>query len=77
MDEKGCQHGGGRKESGRKYFVPRSQRPRYRQCSANLELVTVIECVCADGTFLLPGFVFSGKEFSPEWFEVDPKIWYT
>ena len=77
MDEKGCQHGGGRKESGRKYFVPHSRRPQYRQHSANLELVTVIECVCADGTFLLPGFVFSGKEFSPEWFEVDPKIWYT
>lgn len=76
MDEKGCQRGGGRKQSGRKYFVPRSCRPRYRQHSANLELITIIECVCADGTYFLPGFVFSGKEFSPEWFTVDPKISY-
>lgn len=76
MDEKGCQRGGGRKQSGRKYFVPRSRHPRYRQRSANLELITIIECVCADGTSFFPGFVFPGKEFSPEWFAVDPKISY-
>jgi len=75
MDEKGCQRGGGRKSSSRKYFVPRNRCPKYRQRSANLELVTIIECVCADGTALLPGFVFSGKEFCPEWFDVDPDIW--
>jgi hypothetical protein len=74
MDEKGCQRGGGRKCSSRKYFVPRTRRPRYKQRSANLELVTIIECVCADGTTLQPGFVFQGKEFSPEWFEVDDNI---
>lgn len=76
MDEKGCQRGGGRKSSSRKYFVPRNRRPKYRKRSANLELVTIIECVCADGTPLLPGFVFSGKEFCPEWFDVDPEIWW-
>jgi Tc5 transposase DNA-binding domain len=69
MDEKGCQRGGGRKNSGRKYFVHRARRPRYKAHSGNLELVTIIECVCANGTYLLPGFVFSGKEFSPEWFK--------
>jgi len=74
MDEKGCQRGGGRKNSNRKYFVHRSRRPQYRARSGNLELITIIECVCADGTYLLPGFVFSGKEFSREWFEVDPGI---
>lgn len=74
MDEKGCQRGGGRRGSGRKCFVPRRRRPQYKSRSANLELITIIECVCADGTSLLPGFVFSGKEFCPEWFAVNPKI---
>ncbi|KJA15782.1 hypothetical protein HYPSUDRAFT_71833 [Hypholoma sublateritium FD-334 SS-4] len=75
MDEKGCQRGGGRKSSSRKYFVPRIRRPKYRARSANLELVTIIECVCADGTALLPGFVFSGTQFLPEWFQdVDDDI---
>lgn len=74
MDEKGCQRGGGRKISGWKYFVNRARWPKYKARSANLELVTIIECVCANGTYLLPGFVFSGKEFSPEWFKVDPRI---
>jgi ribosomal protein S14 len=74
MDEKGCQRGGSRRSSLRKFFVSRTKRTKYRPKSANLELVTVIECICADGTELSPGFVFSGKEFSPEWFEVDPNI---
>ena len=74
MDEKGCQRGGSRRSSLRKFFVSRTNRTKYRPKSANLELVTVIECICADGTELSPGFVFSGKEFSPEWFEVDSNI---
>jgi hypothetical protein len=74
MDEKGCQRGGGRKHTNQKYFVQRSRRPKYRARSGHLELTTIIECVCADGTDLLPGFVFSGKEFAPEWFQVDPGI---
>lgn len=76
MDEKGCQRGGGRKQSFIKYFVPRNRRPKYRRRSANLELVTVIECVCADGSSLTPGFVFAGKEYLPEWFQVQDDIWY-
>ena len=74
MDEKGCQRGGGRKGSSQRYFIPRRRRPKYMSRSTNLELITIIECVCADGTALLPGFVLSGKEFCPEWFMVDPKI---
>ncbi|KAE9398012.1 hypothetical protein BT96DRAFT_822556 [Gymnopus androsaceus JB14] len=50
------------------------KRPAYKKCSANLKLATIIECVSADGTALCPGFVFSGKEFDPEWFTVDPDI---
>ena len=75
MDEKGCQRGGGRKASQRKYIVPRAKRPKYKKRSANLELVTIIECVCADGTSISPGFVFQGSSFCPEWFEVQPDIW--
>ena len=74
MDEKGCQRGGCRRCSLRKFFVSRTNRTKYRPKSPNLELVTIIECICADGTGLSPGFVFSGKDFSPEWFEVDPNI---
>jgi hypothetical protein len=77
MDEKGCQRGGGRKASSRKYFVPRTKRPKYKKRSANLELVTIIECVNADGESIAPGFVFQAKSnsFCPEWFEVQPDIW--
>jgi hypothetical protein len=46
MDEKGCQRGGERKNSNWKYFVHRLHRPKYRVRSGNLELVTIIECVC-------------------------------
>ena len=42
--------------------------------STNLELVMIIECVCANSAALLPRYVFSGKEFCPEWFTIDPKI---
>jgi len=59
-----------------KYFIPRERRPQYKIRSPNLELVTIIECVCADGESLPPGFIFAGKEFHPEWFEVDPEIRY-
>jgi hypothetical protein len=74
MDEKGCQRGGGHKGSGQKYFVPCRRWPKYMLHSANLELITIFECVCADGTSLLSGFVFLGNEFCLEWFTVDPKI---
>jgi hypothetical protein len=68
MDEKGCQRGGGRHLRAIKYFIPRSRRPHYKLQSANLELVTIIECVCADGTSIEPGFIFAGEKFHPEWF---------
>ncbi|PCH38501.1 hypothetical protein WOLCODRAFT_31715, partial [Wolfiporia cocos MD-104 SS10] len=43
---------------------------KYKIHSPNLEHVTIIECVCADGESLKPGFVFSGKRFHKEWFEI-------
>ena len=75
MDEKGCQRGGGRRIQAIKYFIPCNQQLSYKLRSANLELVTIVECICADGTSLLPGFIFPGKEFHPEWFmDVDERI---
>ncbi|KAH7903405.1 DDE superfamily endonuclease-domain-containing protein [Hygrophoropsis aurantiaca] len=71
MDEKGIQLGGGRRCDNTKYLYSRSQKARVKIQNADLELVTIIECVCADGNSLKPGFVFSGVEFCPEWFEED------
>lgn len=75
MDEKGCQRGGGRKLHSIKYFLPRTRRPHYKIRSDNLELVTIIECVAADGSSIKPGIVFSGKEgYCREWLAVDGEI---
>ncbi len=73
MDEKGIQRG---RRSGEqeKYILHRSERPTYKLRSANLELITVIECVRADGETLKPAFIFPGKEFHKEWFDVDDDI---
>ncbi|PCH44073.1 hypothetical protein WOLCODRAFT_76957 [Wolfiporia cocos MD-104 SS10] len=75
MDEKGVQWGGGYKVTALKYFIPRDCWPKYKICSPNLELVTIIECICADGVSLKPGLIFLGKQFHREWFEADPDIW--
>ena len=56
--------------------MPRNRRPCYRTKSDNLELVTIIECVNAEGSSIKPGFVFPGKEFHGEWLEEDPDIRY-
>ncbi len=69
VDEKGAQLGGGRKSTGVKYFHCRHNREKYRKRSANLELITIIECVSADGVALTPGFIFSGGWYDMAWFE--------
>ena len=61
MDEKGIQLGGGRKLDGTRYLFAWDQQNRVRTQNANLELVTTIECVAADGSSLKPCFVFTGK----------------
>jgi hypothetical protein len=77
MDEKGVQWGGGRKTQAQKYFVPHSKRPKYKLHSTNLELVTIVECVAADGGFISLEIIFEGKQqYEGAWFEVDPKILY-
>lgn len=60
MDEKGIQMGGPRNGSGQKYVLSREEKKAARPYvvkSDSLELVTVIEAVCADGAALSPGFV--------------------
>ncbi|CDO76318.1 hypothetical protein BN946_scf184751.g10 [Trametes cinnabarina] len=75
MDEKGIQRGGGRRLQWIKYFVPRGRRVNYKLHSANLELITIIECVSADGGNILPGFIFAGSQFEAELFkDVDPRV---
>ena len=60
-----------------KYFVPCSKCPKYKLHSANLELVTIVECATADRGFISPGIIFEGKQkYEAAWFEVDPKILY-
>ena len=61
MGEKGIQMGGGRKGTHTKYFFARDDNMQYKLQSDNLQLVTVIEVVCADGTANIgPRFVFPG-----------------
>ncbi len=49
---------------------------KYKHRSANLELITIIECISADGKELLPGFVFEGQQYDPEWFKTNREITY-
>jgi hypothetical protein len=74
MDEKGIQLGGGRKGNREKLFFSQDQKARLKIQSANLELVTVIECISADGSSTPPGFVFPGVDMFPEWGMVNPDI---
>lgn len=75
IDEKGIQIGGGQKGSGEKYFFSRKEIHNYMFSDPNRELITVIENCCADGTALLPAFVFSGQVVDNENLEVDDNIW--
>jgi len=75
MDEKGVQWGSGHKAQVQKYFFPWNKHLKYKLHSANLELVTIVECIAANGKYVSPGIIFEGKQqYEWAWFEVDPKI---
>lgn len=77
MDEKGIQMGGGRKGTRTKYFFSRDDKMQYKLQVDDLQLVTVIEVVCADRTADIgPGFVFPGTTKHREWFS-EPDIKYS
>jgi hypothetical protein len=69
MDEKGIQLGVGRKQ---KVFVDRDQKDVYAIEDGNRELVTVIECICADGTVLPPSVIFQAIRRELEWARSNP-----
>lgn len=61
---------GNRKQGRQKYFFGCEDCARYKLRSDNLELVTIIHCVCANGSKLVPTFIFQGGQtFHVEWFE--------
>ncbi|KIK51107.1 hypothetical protein GYMLUDRAFT_252387 [Collybiopsis luxurians FD-317 M1] len=69
------QLGGGCHNSQEKFFYSRRDKMMYKQKGDSLELVTIIDCVCADGTASIkPAFVFAGTTKFAEWFEVDNNI---
>jgi hypothetical protein len=68
----GVQFGGSRNKLRQKFFFGHSDKARYRLRSDNLELVTILDAVCADGTRLEPGFVFQGGQtMEAAWFLAD------
>ncbi|KAJ3001432.1 hypothetical protein NUW54_g4317 [Trametes sanguinea] len=75
MDKKGIQRGGGKRLQHIKYFVPRGRRVNYKLRSSNLELITIIECISADGTALSPGFIFAGSQVPADMYkDIDPQV---
>jgi len=64
MDEKGVQLGIGKKVVA---IVDRDLKTAYHLEDGNREMVTVIECVCADGTVIHPNVIFKGKTRALEW----------
>ena len=69
MDEKGVQLGIGKKMVA---IVDQSQKTVYQVEDGNREMVTVIECVCADGTAIHPNVIFQGKRRLLEWGRNNP-----
>ncbi|KAJ3510026.1 hypothetical protein NLJ89_g4908 [Agrocybe chaxingu] len=69
MDEKGCQLGIG---ASVKALIDKKQKDCQMIEDGNRELITVIECVCADGTAIPPSVVFRGKRRDLEWGRDNP-----
>jgi hypothetical protein len=60
-DEKWIQMGDGRKETCTRYFFARDDKMKYKLQSDELQLVTIIDIICADCTANIgPCFVFPG-----------------
>lgn len=68
-DEKGVQFGVGERTQ---VLVDRDQKAVQSTEHGNRELVTIIECVCADGTSLHPSVIFEGARVNAEWGRVNP-----
>ena len=69
MDEKGIQLGMGKRV---RAFVDCDQQSIAQVEDGDRELVTLIECVCADGTAIRPGAVFKAACCNLEWGHENP-----
>ena len=69
MDEKGIQLGIGAKITA---MIDQDQKVVYSIEDGNRELVTVIECICADGSVLHPSVIFQGVRRNSEWGRNNP-----
>ena len=69
MDEKGIQLGIGARITA---MVDRDQKVVYSIEDGNRELVTVIECICTDGSILHPSIIFQGLRRNSEWGRNNP-----
>ncbi|KAG2089137.1 uncharacterized protein F5147DRAFT_658493 [Suillus discolor] len=64
------QLGGGRKTNGELFFFAQGDKSKYKHKSDDLELVTILETVCTNGTATVkPCFIFSGTYHSSEWYD--------
>lgn len=70
MDEKGIQLGVGKRSHA--VLVDRDQKMVHSIQTGNRDLVTILECLSADGTALHPSVVFEGKRRDLRWGEVNP-----
>lgn len=68
-DEKGLQTGS-RKVDQKKCLVPLEIPNTVRLQSDDLQLVTILECVTADGVALDPAFIFPGQGYCDKWFDI-------
>src|ERR1700720_298569 len=69
MDEKGIQLGIGARIT---VMIDRDQKAVYSIEDGNRELITVIECICADGSILHPSVIFQGQRRNSEWGRNNP-----
>ena len=69
MDEKGIQLGIGVRITA---MVDWDQKVVYSIEDGNRELVTVIECICTDGSILHPSIIFQGLRRNLEWGRNNP-----
>lgn len=69
MDEKGIQLGIGARITA---MIDRDQKAVYSIEDGNRELVTVIECICADGSAIHPSVIFQGQRRNSEWGRNNP-----
>ena len=55
-----------------KVFGPTGQKIQHQQHGENRENVTVLPCICADGTSIPPLVILKGSSYMVKWKENDP-----